>query len=911
MSQLEAQIEKLKKQQNWDALANLYEDAIQQTQNLEQKLFFMWELAQVLSVELGEAGGALLVLNDAISLGAPLDMILPQMEVIRTSYLMDIQAIDLYEKRLNEILKIGLTPQTQDHIILIATALYQAYLSQNRLEEANYLQQQLGIVIQDKPAQFEAAHQELIPSEHTLPAAPPEDYQAFLNLEKAYQKTTASQDLLHTPVSIEHGFQEVIQSQDTGVPEINFKLKETLQRLQNQGHSPANADIFLNDFEYLCSLGPLSKDLQLHLEAPLWNAAQKGSISGWRRWAKLYENAFAANSESIEMLVQRNLRLAAVYEEKLEELGIAIKKYELILSYIPTHQEAYLRLKGIYSTQKAWELLVNLMKSYVQVLTDRKLKFEIYLELGDIYRDHVKSPSKAVATWFLALEIMADSRQILVRLLEIYQQTEKWPAAVKVLKKLIKLEPNPHKKAHYVYAIGLIQRDQLNDHYMAVRTFDETLECDPTFMKAFYALSEILINDKDFARQDRYFRKMLIRAIEHKQDAAIIVEIAKQIGALNVEKLNDLLSAKQAYELILNYKADDLEAHEKLVHLKKKLEGPKSAAEQAYQWARKAPYQMKAYQKLYELSVEADLLDWAWCVANVLQHQRQPVLDSAQLVVEGQKRMNSRLQSPLDLQDWRLLIWAGKRDLIDQLSALSNAVNMELFAQKPKKYQINLKKDKLQLSQSGTFGRVVEYLCNTLGIAVPSIWVGQVKAGLNFEIVNFEEIGIVVSPQFVQNKNIEELACQLSYALYLSQPQFWLASMNGEDGNAMMRMDLLLQASLQAFVTTIQAPKSDIGEIAQLLLKLPADIKTDCKNLMLHIQQDRDELNKWLRAVEQTAYRLSLLLCNHLGNVVELMKQQPSLSGESIEERVSKLYLFSISTPYLELRQKLGTGLRI
>lgn len=905
MSQaIEQQILKLKQAQDWDALASLYENLIQHTQQKEEKLFFMWELAELLSSELGEAGGALIILNEALQLGAPISVILPKLEFLRKNFLLDIQAIDLYEKNLNALLNIGLNDQNQQDVYLIALALYEAYLSQNRNDEAEFIRQQLSLPVQPKSAQ--------VSNQKNQPSLANQDYQDFLASEKAYQSSSVSQDLLKTPMQIEHGFKEVIQAQDTGIAEKNLQLQQILQRLQQHGPHPRNADAFLNDFEYLCSLTPLNRDLQLHLEAPLWQAAQlSNGNSTWRRWAKIYEAAYASQSESIEMMVQRNLRLGAVYEEKLEELGQAIKKYELILSYVPSHHEAFLRLKGIYQKQHLWDSMIQLMKQYVQNLPDRNLSFELYLELGDIYRDQVKSHSKAVATWFQALEIMPENRQILVRLLEVYQQTEKWPAAVKVLKKLIKLEVLPTKKAHYVYAIGLIQRDHLSDHYMAVRTFDEALECDPSFLKAFYALSEILIQDQDFARQDRYFRKMLIRAIEHQQDSAIIAEIAKQLAVLNLEKLNDLQSARQAYELVLNYRPDDQDALQKLVQLKKHIDGPRAAAEQAYQTVRRNPTHIQSYQQLYELAIEADDLDWAWCVAAVLQEQKQHYLDSAQFLIEGQKRISSRLQQALSLQDWRLLIWSGKKEAFDQLCALCNAVCLDLFAQKPKRFQIHLKKDRMQLAQAGTFGRVVDYLSQMMGISPPPIWIGQPKTGLNLEVVAFDEVGIVVSQAFSQSKNIEEVACQLAYALYLSQAQFWLSAILADQGSAWERVELLTQSAVQGLLTGVQNPKGDVAEIAQQLLKMPADIKNDMKMVVQNLQLEGDDVLKWLKAVEQSAYRVALLMCGSLGHVVDLMRQQPAISGESLEERVVKLYLFAISQPYLEIRQRLGLALKL
>ena len=73
-----------------------------------------------------------------------------------------------------------------------------------------------------------------------------------------------------------------------------------------------------------------------------------------------------------------------------------------------------------------------------------------------------------------ALELNPDSKQIFVRLVEIYQKNNKWDASIKVLRKLATLEADQTKAAFHMYSVGLIQKDHLKDHYLAV-SFDEAL----------------------------------------------------------------------------------------------------------------------------------------------------------------------------------------------------------------------------------------------------------------------------------------------------------------------------------------------------------------------------------------------------------------------------------------------------
>ena len=65
-------------------------------------------------------------------------------------------------------------------------------------------------------------------------------------------------------------------------------------------------------------------------------------------------------------------------------------------------------------------------------------------------------------------------------------------------------------------AIAVHQQQNLDDRFTAVRSFDKALDFDPGFLEAFEAIANILNQDRDYARQDRYYRKMLKRALENK-----------------------------------------------------------------------------------------------------------------------------------------------------------------------------------------------------------------------------------------------------------------------------------------------------------------------------------------------------------------------------------------------------------
>ena len=92
---------------------------------------------------------------------------------------------------------------------------------------------------------------------------------------------------------------------------------------------------------------------------------------------------------------------------------------------------------------------------------------------------------------------------------------------METLTQLAELEDNATRKAKYWCGVATIQQKYLDDRFMAVRSFDNALEADPSMLRAFQAIDQLLTEDKDYERQDRYYRKMLKRATDHQLDDAL------------------------------------------------------------------------------------------------------------------------------------------------------------------------------------------------------------------------------------------------------------------------------------------------------------------------------------------------------------------------------------------------------
>ena len=866
---LESEIQSLRAQSAWAELDALYENLSKGTSHLEQRLFYDWERSTLLVEHLDRPLEGVQVLWGALLAGGPPLVIAQQIESVRLSLT---QRDEINQSRREEVNRV----------------IYDLFCT---LLDKNPDIEELKTILHWVTLQRHQASSIEAPSinsaEEPILAAPPQG-------PKTPPPFTAPPRLPPKPPSI------LLQPQDTL---LSQELPD--QALLNVLRTP-NIEVdhpmsFMVDLEGLCTLRSLNFDEQMEFEPLLWRAAERKSQ--WRKWAQIFGQFFASNAPTIEIATQRTFQLASIHELKLREEPTAVDLYEDVLGYDPTHPEAFERLRALLRQQKRWKQLIDCLKTYARATTHKEERFDLYLEVGDLYRDQIKSPAKAVTAWFESLEISPDSRQILMRLLEIYQQMERWTASVKVLKKIIKLEEDPAKRAYYTYTIGLIYKDQLNDPYLAVRAFDEALDDDPQFLKAFQAIDDLLDETRDTARRDRYYRKMLIRAVNHELDPNLIAELALQIGHLNLIRLNQIEEAQRAYDLVLNYRPMDEEGHRGSIAVKRKLFGLEAATEQAFQWVRRTPTSADAYRALYRCTAEAGHLDWAWCVASALQVLNSSTEESAHFFQEGLSYVGSRIQRPLTETELKLLTWSGQNKLWSTVIALSTPALSAQLAVKPKSVGVHPKRDRLNGEPTTTFGRVLQYITETFHLQCPVLWAYTPPNQSTVTPLIFDDLGLGISESIIASQSIENMVIHLTYGLYISQPDTWLASLSPLDDN--QRRLSRLNEAFQAIYSGQASKDSSLTSWVNALSTLPRE----------HLNQIRQmgaltEGADWIRAIEQTAYRSALLLSGHLRGVVDLMRHTPPISDDSFETRLYKLLLFAVSPPYIEIRQSLDLAIK-
>jgi hypothetical protein len=155
-----------------------------------------------------------------------------------------------------------------------------------------------------------------------------------------------------------------------------------------------------------------------------------------------------------------------------------------------------------------------------------------------------------------ALERNANDRVALQKLLEAYSETEQWKEAVVVLLRIADLETDLSKRGKYLYAVAVLERDQLQAIGEASQHFEQALDAffaQPVtaqsiglIMKACHATELLLTKLQSWTGLERLFKGMIER-LPPEAFVDIKIELHHALGEVYRTALLDMDAATAAF----------------------------------------------------------------------------------------------------------------------------------------------------------------------------------------------------------------------------------------------------------------------------------------------------------------------------------------------------------------------------
>ncbi len=300
-------------------------------------------------------------------------------------------------------------------------------------------------------------------------------------------------------------------------------------------------------------------------------------------WEELASNLEAqlTLAESEQEIVGLTLRLAALREQQMGQVELAIEGYREVLTSDPSQAGALAALERL-SSQPAFELniaeilepiyrnsgdyqkLIGVHEVQVRRSTDSNRQVELLEAIAELQEDAAGDLVAAFETTARALACEPGNDRTLETLTRLASATEKFVQLADILaEQASQIDDEPELASSLLMSAARVYEDNVGDAEKAIELYRRVLIADPLCLDAAQALQGLYQGTERFAEMSA----ILQRKAEMLEDIDAQKEALYQAAQIEEEVLERPDQAIAAYEKVLELDEEDLRSVDALVNL--------------------------------------------------------------------------------------------------------------------------------------------------------------------------------------------------------------------------------------------------------------------------------------------------------------------------------------------------------
>lgn len=259
------------------------------------------------------------------------------------------------------------------------------------------------------------------------------------------------------------------------------------------------------------------------------------------------------------------MEMGEIYELQMEDLEKAFDTYARLFRddvEDPRPRELLSRLADVLDQ---WPKLAEIYaEALADVLADTEGTAELAFVLGQIYDERCGAPEKARDAFRRVLAFDPDRTSAFRALEGLFQRTGAWRDQLDLYREAADRSTDVGERKDYLFRMAAVQEEMLEDPSAAIDLYREILDADERDSSAIGAL------DRLYRAQERwtdlaelFMRRIDLRASEPREQN----ELRCQLGEVYQRKLEDLASAIDCYEQVLEADPDHVDAMRALEEL--------------------------------------------------------------------------------------------------------------------------------------------------------------------------------------------------------------------------------------------------------------------------------------------------------------------------------------------------------
>jgi len=538
-------------------------------------------------------------------------------------------------------------------------------------------------------------------------------------------------------------------------------------------------------------------------------------------------------------------------------------------------------------------------------------RFNLLVEIGDIFGTKLKDRTQAAKSYVTALEEHPDDRRILSKLMQLYSEDKDWNKLVEVVVKLAEFVDEPAQKVKYLLTAALVCGRQTGDVARATGFLEDVLELDPSNKKALSELMDLQKQAGNFNAVEDALKRGL-KSAERSNDKAAKLAALDEMATLYQKHLVDPAAAAQALEAASELDPGDKGRLDRLAQLYSSDVAhfkDKGIALQETLLAQN-PYRQDAYKALRKIYTVARDADASWALCQVLSVLRLAEPDEQRFYQRMRAETAAPAQAAFTEEDWYQLVLHPTLDPL--LTSIFGLIEPAVVRARAKSYaDLGMTQDLMidPTQHPAPLAQTLYYAAGVLGVPLPYVFANPADpGGLSFLYAETPSLSlgrVALSPEvppqvaaFVAGRQLASL-----------RPGLYLRHFV-QTGTAMKAwLFAAIKLTSPQFPVAGDLEGAVAEDLAALKQYLPTDARDHLASVVSKLLQSGTslDLKRWVAAVDLTADRVGFILAHDLQTVVEVVQaSEEGAAGVSNADRLKELALFASSSRYFQMRRRLG-----
>jgi tetratricopeptide (TPR) repeat protein len=576
----------------------------------------------------------------------------------------------------------------------------------------------------------------------------------------------------------------------------------------------------------------------------------------------------------------------------------------------PGAAEPLASLSKLYEAAGDWESVAKMKNRRLDVANGEE-RYQLLLDVAEIYSAKLGDRTRAAKTYIVALEDRPSDRNLLTKLMQLYSEEKDWGKLIDVVVKLADFVEDKKQKAKYLQTAAKVSAGQLGEVDAALQYYDRTLELDPSNEGALEEAIALRTDKGDFRGVETLLKFKLERANE---EPAKMLTAFDELAVLYHKRLGWISEAIDAYEAAQTLDPENKQRSDILATLY--ASDPSQYLDKAVTAHRailkRNPARADSYKLLRRMYTEAKRADAAWCMCQALFQLNLAEPDEERFFKRMRADAPAAARAAVADDDFARLLIHGDADptlsaiflVIEPAVIGARAQQLETLGYDPR-YAIDL------ASHPSILARTLFYAAGVLGVPAPPTFENvNDPGGLSFLHVHQPSI---VLGRYGLGATIPAQAAAFIAGRHLAyyRPGLYIRHLipTGTGLKAWLFAAIKLISPQFPVVPELEGPVKEnlsaldraiVGPLREQLASLVSRLLAGGGSL---------DLKKWVAAIDLTADRAGFLLAHDLEVAGELVKASGDEAASlPVKERLTELVLFATGDEYFTLRQRLGVA---